>query len=224
MKSKIRGMSQLTRNVNDGISLLQVAEGSLNVIGDMTIRLKELALQSANDTITDSERSMADVEFQHLKTEIGRLAQSTSFNGNLVLKNDGSVYEIQIGLDNQTNIDQITYNMQRTLGPVNELRTTSLNILNKSESQASLSKIDNLLGNINESKANLGSVSNRMTSVMQNVLVSKENLSSSNSKIRDTDIAAEASNRAALDIRRNASIAMLAQANSRPGVITKLLE
>ncbi len=224
MKSKIRGMSQLGRNVNDGISLLQVAEGSLAVISDMAIRLKELAMQAATDTIDNSERAMADTEFQHLKTEISRLAQSTSFNSNLILKNDGSVYDLQIGLDNKAEIDQITYNMQKSLGPVNELKMSSLNVLNKSESQSSLSKIDGLLENINESRANLGSVSNRMTSVMQNILVSKENISSANSKIRDTDIAAESSKRAMLDIRRNAATALLAQANSRPSAIIKLVE
>ena len=223
MKSKIRGNGQLKRNVNDGISLLQVAEGSLGVIGDLTIRLRELAMQAASDTIANTERVMADSEFQQLKIEISRLAKSTTFNGNHVLKDSGSVYDIQVGLNNIPGLDQITYNMQKALGPVNNIRSSSINIRNKNEAQGSLSKLDRIMEKVNEGRSNLGSVGNRMKSVMQNLLSSNENLTQSNSKIRDTEIASESTNKAILDIRNNATTALLAQANSRPDAILKLI-
>lgn len=224
MKSKIRGISQIERNINDGISLLQIAEGSLGVISEMGIRLKELALQSATDTISNSERSMANVEFQHLKTEISRLAQSTKFNGNHLLNEKGSTYDFQVGLNNVNEIDRIRYNMRKALDPVNSLRTSNLNITTKSDSQMSMGRIDRIFEKVSQSRANIGGVGNRMTSARQNVLISRENISSANSAIRDTDVASSSTNKLKTSIMSNATIALLAQANSRPELIMKLVE
>ncbi len=224
IRSKIRGIGQLERNINDGISLIQVAEGTLSTINDIGTRLKELAMQSATDTVGDSERHMADLEFQSLKTEISRLAKSSRFNGNHILNDTGSTYQLQIGLYNTPKSDQIIYNMNKALGPVNNLQSTPINIRTKSEALATFNQLDKLLHNVSMNRADLGSINKRLESIMNNTLISKESNHKTNSIIRDTDIAKETGEKAIIKIREKAATALLIQANNKPSHILKLLE
>lgn len=223
MKSILRSNVQAERNTNDSISLLQVAEGSLNTMQEITTRLRELSMQSSSDTVSDMDRVIIDKEFQQMKREVERLTASTSFNGNNIIKDKDSVYDLQIGVNADKNYDRIRYDMGKIMDSSNNFGIASINLRSKESSQQSLSSLDKMMTEISSSRAQLGSMSNRMNSVMQNLQVSRENLSSSNSKIRDADIARESANKAKAQIAQSASLAMLKISNDQPGTILKLV-
>jgi flagellin len=223
MRAKIRSNSQAERNSNDSISLLQVAEGSLNTMYQVGGRLKELAIQAATDTIAESERAAIDIEFQQLKSEVERMALSTSFNGNNVLKAGDSKYDLQIGSSGNVNLDKIQYDLGRVMDASNNFGIGHINLKTKASAQSSLGSIDKMLTDINSSRAELGSMGNRINSIIQNLQVSRENLSSSNSKIRDADIAKEAAIKLKTQVSQQASIGMLKMSNDNPSVILKLV-
>lgn len=222
MRAYIRSNSQAERNTNDSISLLQVAEGSLSTMQAMTARLRELSMQASSDTVSDMDRSVIDKEFQQLKGEVERLTVSTSFNGNNVIKGKESIYDLQIGVHGNE-LDRIHYDMGKVMDSSSNFGIRSVNLRSKESAQQSLSALDNMLTQISSSRAMLGGMSNRMNSVMQNLLVSRENVSASNSKIQDADIAAEAANQAKAKIAQTASLAMLKLSNDQPGTILKLV-
>lgn len=223
MKSIIRSNAQAERNSNDSISLLQVAEGSLNTMQSIASRLRELSIQSASDTVSDMDRTVIDVEFQQMKREVERLTASTSFNGNNIIKDKDSVYDLQIGVNADKNLDRIHYDMGKMMDSKNNFGMTNINVRSKESSRESLSALDKMMTEISGSRAHLGSMSNRMNAVIQNLQVSRENLSSSNSKIRDADIAKEAAIKAKTSIAQSASMALLKLSNDEPGAILKLI-
>lgn len=223
MRSMIRSSSQAERNTNDSISLLQVAEGSLETMQSITTRLRELSMQSASDTVSDMDRSVIDKEFQAMKSEVERLTASTSFNGNNILKNANSVYDLQIGVNDDQNLDRIRYDMGKIMDSKNNFGIKNINLRSKESSRESLGALDKMMLEISGSRAQLGAMSNRMNSIIQNLEISRENTSSSNSKIRDADIAKEAANKAKVSIAQSASLALLKMSNDEPGAILKLL-
>ncbi|MBC7539528.1 MAG: flagellin FliC [Bacteriovorax sp.] len=223
MKSLIRSNSQAERNTNDSVSLLQVAEGALNTMQGISTRLRELSMQAASDTVSDMDRSIIDKEFQHLSQEVERITASTSFNGNNIIQGKESVYDLQIGVNADKNLDQIHYDMGKIMDSSNNFGISGINVRSKESAQNSLSALDNMMSEISGSRAQLGSMSNRMNSVIQNLQISNENVSSSNSKIRDADMAREAANRAKIQISQSASLALLKLSNDQPAVILKLV-
>nr|BDT29153.1 flagellin FliC [Bacteriovorax sp. HI3] len=224
MKSKIRSNYQAERNSNDSISLMQVAEGSLSTMQQMGSRLRELAMQAANDTVGEAERRVVDAEFQQLKNEVKRITVSTSFNGNHIIKGGASsTYDLQVGVDGIAELDRIQYDMSKVMDSQNNFGIANVDLRTKEGAQRSLSAIDNMMSQIGASRAQLGSMGNRINSVVQNLLVSRENISASNSKIRDTDIAKEAAIRLQAQIAQSASLSMLKISNDAPGAILKLV-
>lgn len=223
MKSLIRSNSQAERNTNDSVSLLQVAEGSLNTMQGIGTRLRELSIQSASDTVSNSDRIIIDKEFQQMKNEVERLTASTSFNGNNIIKDKDSVYDLQIGVNGNKNESRINYDMGKIMDSSNNFGIAGVNLLSKESSQNSLGAIDKMMSEISRSRASLGSMSNRMNSVIQNLQVTRENLSSSNSKIRDADIAKESAINVKNKIAQSASVAMLKISNDQPSAILKLV-
>lgn len=223
MKAIIRSNTQAERNTNDSISLLEVAEGSLNTLQAITTRLKELSLQSSSDTVSDMDRGLIDTDFQQLKREAERITLTTSFNGNNIIKNKDSVYDLQIGVNADEDLDRIHYDMAKIMDSRNNFGIAGINLRSKESSQDSLSAIDKMMTEISGSRAQLGSMSNRMNSVIQNLQVSKENLSDSNSKIRDADMAREAANKARIKVAQSASLSLLKLSNEQPGIILKLV-
>lgn len=223
MRAKIRSNYQAERNSNDSISLLQVAEGSLGVMQGMGIRLRELAMQAANDTVAPQERLVIDSEFQQLKSEVERLTVSTSFNGNNIIKDKGSVYDLQVGVNGLASEDRIQYDMSKVMDSKNNFGIKNIDLRTKESAQTSLSKIDKMMTDVGASRAQLGSLGNRITSVMQNLLVSRENVSDSNSKIRDADVASEMAIKMKTQVAQSASLAMLKISNDQPSVILKLV-
>ncbi|AUN98990.1 flagellin FliC [Bacteriovorax stolpii] len=224
MKSKIRSNYQAERNSNDSISLMQVAEGSLSTMQQMGSRLRELAMQAANDTVGEAERRVVDAEFQQLKNEVKRITVSTSFNGNHIIKGGASsTYDLQVGVDGVAELDRIQYDMSKVMDSQNNFGIANVDLRTKEGAQRSLSAIDNMMSQIGASRAQLGSMGNRINSVVQNLMVSRENMSASNSKIRDTDIAKEAAIKLQAQIAQSASLSMLKISNDAPGAILKLV-
>lgn len=223
MRAKTRSLYQAERNTNDSISLVQVAEGSLGVMHDISQRLRELAMQAATDTVSDMDRAIIDKEFQQLKLEIKRLTESTTFNGNHIINSKGSVYDLQIGIGNDAFNDRLQYDMKRVLDSRNNFGIESVNLKSKEGAQNSLGSIDKMMTSISSSRAELGSISNRMNSVIQNIQVSRENTEGANSKIRDVDVAVATASRMKTQISSQATSAMLSIANNAPSSILKIL-
>jgi len=222
MRSMIRSNSQAERNTNDSISLLQVAEGSLSTMQTITSRLRELSMQSATDTAGDADRLTIDREFQQMKKEVERLTLSTSFNGKNIIKDTDSVYDLQIGVSGNSQ-DRLRYDMGKIMDTSNNFGIANINLRTKESAQQSLSSLDRMMDQISNTRSELGSMSHRMDGVMQNLQTSRENLSGSNSQIRDADIAKEAAISARAKVSQSASLSMLKLSNDQPGLILKLI-
>lgn len=215
LKAQVRGMNQAERNANDGISMIQTAEGGLSEVSNILTRLRELSVQSASDTVGDRERQFTDLEYQNLKQEIERISQVTEFNGKKLLDGSGDKYDFQIGINNDEFQDRISYDASVTNSSLKSLGISSLSVSNKEGAQKSLATLDDAIHSISGQRAELGAKQNRLTSTIQNLQVSVENLSSANSRIRDTDYAAETANNARLNILNSAGTAVLAQSNAQ---------
>jgi len=223
LRAQIRGFSQAKRNGMDGISLIQVSEGGLNEISNMLIRLRELSIQAASDTIGETERQFVDREFQSLKQEIDRIANATQFNGNPLLNGRGGIFEIQVGVHNNPILDRVVYNGERADATIDALKLGGESVATKQGAQLSLSVIDDALVRVNSIRADLGAIQNRLQSTINNIDIGIENLSAANSRIRDTDIAVEVSELTKNNILMQAGIAVLGHANNTNSAALKLL-
>jgi flagellin len=223
LRGQIRGLGQASRNANDGISLVQVAEGGLNEVSNMLIRLRELSVQASSDTIGDTERKFLDVEFQQLKSEIQRIAEVTKFNGRDLLNGTGGVLDIQVGVYNDPFKDRISFNASAANSTLEALALTGESLATKEQAQASIDMLDTAAVSVNAIRANFGAMQNRLQSTVQNLSVAHENLSAANSRIRDTDVAAEAAEMTRNSILLQAGTNVLAQANQLQNVALKLL-
>ncbi|PIU00625.1 MAG: flagellin FliC [Bdellovibrionales bacterium CG10_big_fil_rev_8_21_14_0_10_45_34] len=223
LKAQIRGLKQASRNAQDGISLVQVAEGGLNEISSMIIRLRELAVQAASDTIGDTERKFIDVEYQQLKSEIQRIAEVTTYNGTDLLNGTGSIIDIQIGTHNDPFKDRISFNAGAANSSLLALGLTSESVGTKEGAQKSLTTADDAIVSVNAIRANFGALQNRLNSTINNLAIADENFSAANSRIRDTDVAAETAELTRNSILQQAGISVLQQANSMQSAALKLL-
>jgi flagellin len=223
LRAQIRGMRQSKRNAQDGVSLIQVSEGGLNEISNMLIRLRELAIQGASDTIGDTERQFADREFQSLKQEMDRIANVTMFNGTPLLNGRAGVFEIQVGTHNNPILDRVVYNGERADASLDALKLGGEAVATKQGAQLSLSVIDDALVRVNSIRSDLGAMQNRLQSTINNLSITDENLSAANSRIRDTDMAEEVSEMTKQNILMQSGISVLSQANSANSHVLKLL-
>jgi len=223
LKGHIRGMRQAKRNADDGISLIQTAEGGLSEISSIIVRLRELAVQAASDTVGDTERGFSDIEFQQLKDEINRISKGLEFNGRKLLDGTGGIVDVQVGIHNDPFQDRITYDSTTTDSTLESLALMGETISHKEGAQLSLAKLDQALTRISGVRANLGALQNRLQSTVNNLAIADENLSAANSRIRDVDVAAETAELAKNNILNQASVSVLAQANNAPQFALKLL-
>lgn len=223
LKADIRGTRQATRNAGDGISMIQTAEGGLNEVSNILVRLRELSVQTASDTIGDAERKFSDLEFQNLVSEVDRIASSTKFNDRELLNGQGGVMDFQIGSGNDEKNDRLSYDAGGTNASAENIGIGGLNLLTKSSSQENLSKIDDAINKISGSRAGLGAMQNRLSSTISNLEVKTENLSAANSRIRDTDVAEESAALARANILTASSTSVLAQANNSQAAALKLI-
>jgi flagellin len=223
LKAQIRGIRQAKRNGMDGVSLIQVSEGGLNEISNMLVRLRELSIQAASDTIGDTERQFTDREFQSLKQEMDRIANVTQFNGLPLLNGKTGIFEIQVGTHNNPILDRIVYNGERADASLDALKLGGESVATKQGAQLSLSVIDDALIRVNSIRADLGAMQNRLQSTINNLAISDENLSAANGRIRDTDMAEEVSEMTKNNILMQSGIAVLGQANNTNQAALKLL-
>jgi len=226
LRAKTRGLVQAQRNASDGISLVQVAEGGLNEIQNILVRLRELGVQSASDTIGDRERTFLDEEYQSLKEEIDRIANVTEFNGTVLLDGTGGSLDFQVntGGENLLGVDRISYNAFKADVNIDKLGLEENGVSNKFDAQRSLEKIDMALDHVSSIRGELGAVDNRLSSTIRNLAISIENLSAANSRIKDVDIATETAELSQRNILMQAGISVLAQANSIPQMALNLLK
>lgn len=222
LEASVRGMRMAQRNANDGISFVQTAEGGINEVSNILIRLRELAVQSASDTVGEAERGFLDKEMQSLKSEIDRIANVTNFNGTQLLNGNGDLQTFQVGIE-AGEMNRIEFDPQKTNVKADALGVAGLAINNKDGALESLGAIDEAIKRVNENRSELGALQNRLNSTSNSLGIASENLSEAKSRIMDTDIAAETSTLVKNQILQNAGIAVLAQANASPNNALKLL-
>ncbi len=227
LRAQIRGLAQAQRNANDGISVIQTGEGALNEISNLLIRLRELAVQSSSDgSVSNSERSFLQNEFQALQGEITRIANATQFGGRTLL--DGSLSSsgltFQVGIFNNASVDRLTMTIGDARASALGVGAAQAAVSTAAAAQASLTTIDAALTSVSTIRGNLGGVQNRLQSTVNNLAVSMENLSAANSRIRDVDVAAETAALTRAQVLQQAGIAVLAQANVSSQVALILLQ
>lgn len=223
LKAHIRGLRQAKRNSDDGVSLIQTAEGAINEVSNIIIRLRELSIQAASDTVGDTERGFSNIEFQNLLEEVQRISQGTEFNGRRLLDGTGGVVEIQVGIHNDPTQDRIKYDSTTTDTTLEAIGLIGEQIASKEGAQLSLAKLDDALLRINGTRANLGALQNRLQSASNTIAIAEENFSAANSRIRDVDVASETADMAKNNILSQAGVSVLAQANQAPNFALKLL-
>ena len=223
LKGHIRGLRQARRNANDTISLIQTAEGGMGEVTNIIVRMRELAVQAASDTIGDQERGYTDIEFQLLKEEIDRIARSTEYSGRNLLDGTIGPMEFQIGIRNNPVLDRIYYDGADVDSTITNLGLSGETISLKQGAQVSLDRLDRALDQIGAARAKLGAIQNRATSIINNLGIYEENLSAANSRIRDVDVAEETSELARNNILFQSGISVLAQANDYTKATLKLL-
>ena len=223
LRAQIRGLKQAQRNAQDGVSLIQVAEGSLNEISSILIRLRELAVQAASDTIGPVERQFLNVEYDQLVSEVDRIADGTEFNGTLLLSGTGSILDFQVGTRNDPNIDRLSFDASKADANSAALGVNLTSVADKASAQNSLSAIDSAIVSVSAMRADFGAVQNRLQSTINNLAVSLENMAAANSRIRDVDIAEETAEMTMNNVLLNAGSSVLAQANQTSQVALGLL-
>jgi flagellin len=232
LRAQIRGLAQAERNANDGISMVQTAEGALNEVSGALIRMRELAVQASTGTLGDTERGYLNNEFKDLMTEIDRIAAVTEFNGTKLLNGAASAgVSFQVGL-HKTDSDKITVKIAEYSSGI---KTTMIGISgsngplsSQSISAASkaldaLSVIDKAIKDISGTRGDLGAVQNRLSITVNNLATQRENISAANSRIRDVDVAAESVEMTRAQILMQAGVSVLAQANQLPGMALSLM-
>ncbi|MBX9767446.1 MAG: flagellin FliC [Bdellovibrionales bacterium] len=224
LKAQVRGLKQASRNAQDGISLVQVAEGGLSEVSSILIRLRELAVQSASDTIGPVERQFLNVEYDQLVSEVDRIADGTEFNGNSLLNGQGSILDFQVGTRNDPSIDRISFDGSKADSNAAALGVNLTSVADKASAQNSLSAIDNAIVAVSAMRADFGAIQNRLQSTINNIAVSTENLSAANSRIRDVDVAEESAELMRNNVLLQAGTSVLAQANQSTAAALSLLK
>ena len=227
MNTQVRGMNVAIRNANDAISLSQTAEGSLSKINDMGQRMRELAVQSANATNSDSDRQNLDAEYQALAEEIKRNLAGAAFNGTKLFATAAAL-TFQVGA-NAATTDQITITTENLVGDNKLTAVIGTNgnkpdgIATAATASAALGKLDDMLSMVNSKRAEFGATQNRFEAVIQTLQVSAENQTAARSRIMDADFASETASLTRSQVLQQAGTAMLSQANSLPNNVLSLL-
>ncbi len=221
LRADIRGMGMARQNAENAVSFIQVGEGGLNEVNNILVRLRELGIQSASDTIGDEERGFLDMEAQHLMEEVDRIAETTKFGQQNLLNGSQDELEFQVGIGSDEN-STIRFKMDAD-ATTSSLGVSGLDFGDKSGARDALDSIDEALVKVGGMRANFGAIQNRMDSAVRNIDVQKESLSTANSRIRDADIAHETAELTSSQILQQASIGMLAQANSAPSAALRLI-
>jgi flagellin len=217
MRAQIRSFSQAGRNAQDGISLSQTAEGALNEVSNILTRMRELAVQAANGTLNTADRAVIDAEFQALDDEINRVAGDTEFNG-ISLLDSAQTITVQVGIDSGQTIGVDLADMQSAA-----LGTATLDVTSDTNANAAITALDSAIDTVTGTRGDIGASINRLQSAYSSILNVTENLSASESRIRDVDVAYETADLTRNSILQQAATSVLAQANQQPQLALSLL-
>jgi len=219
LKSDIRALGQAARNASDGISMVQTAEGALDEVSNILLRMKELSEQSLGGTLSGAQQDHLDAEYQELIAEIDRIAAGTEYNGISLLDNSLNV-DIQVGIDTAA-----TSSINVTLATAMDSTGLSLaaDIGQTGDAGAAMTEVDAAIASVSSARADFGAKQNRLESSIRNINNQSENLSAANSRIRDVDVANETSRMTSYQILQQAGVSVLAQANMTTGLAMSLL-
>ncbi|HEY4243358.1 MAG TPA: flagellin [Kofleriaceae bacterium] len=226
LTADISSLGQAQRNTNDGVSMSQVAEGGMSSMTDIVTRMRELAVESSNGTLGNTERGYIQTEFGQLSSEINRISAVTSFNGQNLLDGSASAgLTMQVGINNTAN-DRLAMSITKlttsTLGAAG-LHLASVTLSTAAGAQAAISSFDAAITQLSTARAKIGAVQNRLQVTSNNLSTTTTNLSAANSRITDTDIASETSKMSQANILAQAGVSVLSQANSIPQAALQLL-
>ncbi|RZA17388.1 MAG: flagellin FliC [Proteobacteria bacterium] len=250
IRARLSSMDVAKRNANDGISYIQVAEGSLNEVTNVMMRMRELGSQAASDTIGSKERGYLDKEFQQLAQEVGRIVSTTEFNGRKVLQTDGNTaMQIFVGSSNRADVDGSapdidpendpdiltinTADLENVASALDKVSNGGLGVSTEEGGSVNelggtgtadlFNSIDNAVNEVASYRATLGSVQSRLNTAISNIDVTNENLQAANSRIRDVDFASETARFTQNKILEQAGASVLAHANSEPEMVLQML-
>jgi flagellin len=222
MRSQIRGMNVASRNAQDGVSMVQVADGALGNVGDMLQRVRDLAVQASNGTLTDQQRGNLDTEVQQVLTEIGKTGTDTEFNGLKILAGSvataASAVTLQVGANASQNIAFVIATVSAS-----DLGISGIAVSTAASASAAIASLDAAINTVTTNRANLGAIQNRLESTINRLGMTSENVQAAESRIRDADMASEMIDFTKNQILQQSGTAMLAQANQAPSSILSLL-
>ncbi len=223
LEAQTKGLRQATRNANDGISLVQTAEGGLNETTNILVRLRELTIQAASDTVGDQERGFLDKEYQQLTKEIDRISESTVFNGTQLLNGEGKgTMDFHVGaFDGEQN--KITFDSSESDSSSSNIGVAGSSISDKSDALDSISNVDAAIEKVSGMRANLGSIQSRLQSTVKNLETQTINQDSARSVIQDVDVAESSARLASNQVVKNAAVSTLSQANGIPNSALRLI-
>lgn len=235
LKSDIRALDQASRNAADGISLVQVAEGSMDELSNILLRMRELAEQAATETLGNSERGYLNQEFTALISEIDRISATAEFNGIALLDGTAGALDVQVGIGTDVATSAVSIDLSNAvdaafmgLDPLDPLTTLMPDTAGGEEggdrARVMIGIIENATGDLSSMRAGFGAAQNRLETSIRNIAMTSENLSAANSRIRDVDVAIETSNMTSLQILQQAGVSVLAQANMTSQLALQLLQ
>lgn len=223
LKASSRSAVQAQRNANDGISMIQTAEGGLNEVSNIVVRLRELGIQAASDTVSDVERGFVNKEVVQLKSELERIANVTTWGKTKLLDGSTPTFDFQVGVYHDEENSIISFAASENQATLDALGLDGVDYTSKEGAQASLDSLDSALENINGMRSNLGALQNRLYSTVDNLGIQYENIQAANSRIRDTDVAAASSEMVRNNILLQSGTATLTQANQVNSLALKLI-
>jgi len=221
LRSQVKGLNQASRNANDGISLTQTAEGSLNEVSSILNRLRELSVQANTGTLSDTDKDSLQVEFSELVSEVDRIAQSIDFNGISLLDGSNTSVEFAVGIGNTTGVDTISVTLDSIRSA--DLSIATLDIGSSGDISTALTNVDAAINTVSEYRGRLGATENRLSSSINNLAIQAESLTAAESRIRDVDVASESADLTRNSIVQQAALSILSQANLAPQSALSLL-
>jgi flagellin len=224
LEAQTKGLRQATRNANDGVSLVQTAEGGLSEVSNILVRLRELTIQAASDTVGDSERGLLNQEHQQLMKEVDRSSKSTTFNGSSLLEGDSGkgTMDFQVGaFKGEQNV--IQFNADETNCSTGNIGIESTSVASKEGALDAIGSIDGAIEKVSGQRANLGAIQSRLASTVSTLEVQTLNQDNARSVIQDVDVAESTAKLASVNVVKSAAIATLAQANAIPNSALRLI-
>ena len=224
LEAQTKGLRQANRNANDGVSLIQTAEGGLNETSSILIRLRELSVQSASDTVGEPERALLNKEYQQLVSEVDRIAGATTFNGTNLLNGESGkgVMDFQVGAYSSEN-DKIQFDSDESNSTASNIGIDGTGVESKEDAGDSISSIDEAITNVSSQRATLGSIQSRLQSASKNLQIQALNQDEARSTIQDTDVAEASAKLASANVLQSAATTTLAQANGIPNSALRLI-